>query len=152
MNDSSAALMNATTIEPTAPPTSAIRVTAPEPPAPTLARLAASRGRQPRDRELADDVANVARQPELLGQVVARPDGLDDDPANGPHLVRSETPRGRGRRPDPDPRRRVRRQGVERDGVLVDRDPDLVEQVLGLLAGHPQGRHVDQQEVIVGPA
>ena len=50
------------------------------------------------------------------------------------------------------PGRRVRRQRIERDGVLVDRDPDLVEEVLRLLAGHAERGHVDQHEVVVGPA
>ena len=41
---------------------------------------------------------------------------------------------------------------VERDAVLVDRDPDLVEEVLGLLAGHAERRHVDEHQVVVRAA
>ena len=55
-------------------------------------------------------------------------------------------------RADPDPGCRVRRQRVERDRVLVDGDPDLVEQVLGLLAGHPERRDVDEHQVVVRAA
>ena len=72
--------------------------------------------------------------------------------ADRAHLVRPEPARGRRRRPDPDPGGGVRRERVERDRVLVDRDADLVEQVLGLLAGHPERRDVDEHEVVVGAA
>ena len=41
---------------------------------------------------------------------------------------------------------------VERDRVLVDGDPDVVEEGLGLAAGDPQRRHVDEREVVVGAA
>ena len=43
-------------------------------------------------------------------------------------------------------------QRVEGDRVLVDGDADLVEQVLGLLAGDPERRDVDEHEVVVGAA
>ena len=71
---------------------------------------------------------------------------------DGAHLVRPEAARRRGRRPDADAGGRVRRQRVEGDGVLVDRDADLVEEVLGLLAGDTQRRDVDEHEVVVRAA
>ncbi len=51
----------------------------------------------------------------LGGRVVALRDRVDDEPADLAHLVRPEPARRRGRRPDPDPGRRVRRLRVERD-------------------------------------
>jgi hypothetical protein len=46
----------------------------------------------------------------------------------------------------------VRRQRVERDRVLVDRDPDFVEERLSLLAGDTERRHVDEHQVVVRAA
>ena len=42
--------------------------------------------------------------------------------------------------------------GVERDGVLVDRDADVVEEGLRLAAGHAQRGHVHEHEVVVRAA
>src|SRR5262245_6935174 len=61
-----------------------------------------SRGRQRRDRELADDLAHLAAQRGLRGGVVAPPDRLDDDPAHRAHLVGPKAPRRRRRRADAD--------------------------------------------------
>src|SRR5437867_1440225 len=128
MNDSKAAPMNAATIEPTAPPASAIKVTAPLPPTETPDRRRDSRRRKARDRELADDLANLARQAGLFGSLVPRANRLDDDPTDRAHLVGAEASRGDGRRADADPGSRVRGKAVEWDRVLVDGYPDLVEQ------------------------
>src|SRR4051812_37360670 len=100
---------------------------------------ARSRGGQARDGEAAHDLTDLARQTCVRGGLVATADGFDDDPAHSAHLVRAEAARRRGGRPDPDARGRVRGQSVEGDRVLVDGDPDLVEEVFRLLAGDPSG-------------
>ena len=81
-----------------------------------------------------------------------RVDGAHDERADLAHLGRPEAARGRRRRADPDARGGVGRQRIEGDGVLVDGDADLVEELLGLLAGDAQGRHVDEHQVVVGAA
>src|SRR5688572_24248821 len=112
----SPAATNTATIGPMLVPTPSMNVTG-----------ALSRGRQPRYRETTDDLGDLAGQPPLDGGIVARVDRLDDDPPDGAHLVLAEaTGRGR-RRAQADAGRRVGRQRIERDAVLVDRDPDLVE-------------------------
>ena len=79
-------------------------------------------------------------------------DRLDDPAADAAHLVGAHAPGRRGRRPDADPGGDVGRVLVERDRVLVDGDPDVVEQRLGVAPGHAERRHVDQREVVVGAA
>src|SRR5262245_34751452 len=86
------------------------------------ARPRRSRRRQPRDGEPRHDLADLARKPALDGLVVARSDGLDDDPPHGPHLVLAEATGCGGRRAQADAGRRVGWQRVERDAVLVDGD------------------------------
>ena len=62
--------------------------------------------------------------------------------------------RGERRRADPQPRGLHRRARVERHGVAVDRDADLVQAVLGLLAGQLglAVAQVDEHQVHVGAA
>ena len=128
---------NATTIGPIALPAVAMKVIR------VVARSIAGRRRRrhaagsPGTGKRLDDLADLAGEAVLRGRLVAAPDRLDDDPADR-----------RASRPAPKPRdvvagvptrmpgRGVGRQRVERDRVLVDRDADLVEEVLGLLAGH----------------
>ena len=55
-------------------------------------------------------------------------------------------------RPDPQARGVHRRALVERDRVAVDRDPDLLEALLGLLAVEPGRGQVDEHQVHVGAA
>src|SRR3954471_15500845 len=80
---------------------------------------ARSRGGQARNGEAVHDLADLVREASVRGGFVPPTDRFDDDPADGAHLVGSEPARGRRRGPDPDPRRGVRRQRVERDRVLV---------------------------------
>src|SRR6185503_18529578 len=97
-----------------------------------------SRGGQPRHGEPLDDLGHLCGKPALGSLVVTRPDRLDDDPTDRAHLVLAEAAGCRSRRAQPDAGCRVGRQRVERDAVLVHGDPDLVEQVLGLLARHAE--------------
>src|SRR5690349_9679471 len=108
------------TMGPTLSPTPSMNVTGRRRAAATGAGARRSRGGQPRNGEPSDDLGDLAGEPPLDALVVARPDRLDDDPADQPHLVLAEAAgRGRGRA-QPDARRRVRWQRVERDAVLVD--------------------------------
>src|SRR6188472_556759 len=81
----------------------------------TSGRRVGSRGRQSRDGEAGDDVGDLTGEPALGRLVVARPDGLDDDPADLAHLVFTEAARRRRRRAQPDATGRVGRVLVERD-------------------------------------
>ena len=77
---------------------------------------------------------------------------LADDARDLFHLGLIHPERGRARGAHPDPRGIERRLWVERDPVLVDRDPDLVADGLGLLAADPERSQVAQGEVRVRPA
>src|SRR5439155_26991897 len=79
-----------------------------------------------RHREPPADGRNISRQGGLGSLVVTLLDRIGDQGCDRAHLVSTHAPRGLGRCPDADPRRRVRRLLVERDLVLVDGDPDLV--------------------------
>ena len=68
------------------------------------------------------------------------------------HLGLVHAERGRAGRPHADPARGERRQRVERDRVLVQRDADLVAHGLGVGAGDPERPQVDEREVRVRPA
>src|SRR5262245_18122296 len=61
-----------------------------------------SRGRQSRDREPVDELADLAGEPALGGGVVPTADGLDDDPADRAHLVLAEATGRRRRGPQAD--------------------------------------------------
>src|SRR5207253_325603 len=102
-----------------------------------------------RYREPPCDIADLGGKPPLLGRIVARRNGANDDPPDLAHLRRPETACRGSRRSDPDPRSHVRRMLVEWDGVLVDGYADLVEEPLGLFARDSKWRHVDEHEVIV---
>ena len=105
-----------------------------------------------RDREAGTDLGDALSEAGLLRGVVAMLDRVDDQAADLSHLVRAHATRRHRRGSDPDPRRGVGRLAVERDLVLVDGDPDLVEQVLGVLAGHAERHHVGEHQVVVGAA
>ena len=60
--------------------------------------------REPAGQRSATSAARAAR----TDGIVTLGDRLDDEPADRPHLVAAEPAGGRGRRPEPDPRRRVR--------------------------------------------
>src|SRR5262245_50122499 len=119
-----AAATNATTRSGSTSPNDAIR------------RIGWSGGgpRQARDGEAGDEVAHLAPDPLADRGVVAALDGLDDPAADPAHLGRTHAAGRRGRGPDADPGRDGGRVGVERDGVLVDGDADVVEERLGLAA------------------
>src|SRR5450759_947441 len=114
--------------------------------------LTGSRFGQPRDGETPADVANLGGELRLLGGLVPGRERTHDQPADLPHLIGAEPARRCGRGPDPDPRGDVGRVRVERDGVLVDRDPRFVEEALSLPAGHAERRHVHAHHVVVRPA
>src|SRR3989304_1440433 len=84
-----------------------------------------SRGRTP---AMSSTKGTPGRPDPQGGRIIAPGDRLGDQPGDRSHLVRTEPPCGRRRRPDADPGRCVRRERVERDGVLVDRDPNLLEE------------------------
>src|SRR4249919_4373788 len=96
------------------------------------------------DREAGAHRVDLGGDGRQRGRLLAIGDRAHDEPADGHHLVRPEAARRHRRGADPDARSRVGWQWIEGDGVLVDGDADLVEELLGLLAGHPQGRHVDE--------
>ena len=82
---------------------------------------------------------DLAGQARLVAGVVAIRMASDDLPIQA-HLVLAEAARRGGRRrADPDARRDIRRQRIERDRVLVDGDADLVEQRLGFAPVTPSG-------------
>src|SRR6185369_7790127 len=105
-----------------------------------------------RHREATADRRDPACERRLGRRIGALLDRVGDERCDLAHLAGAHSPRGHRGRPDPDPRRRVGRLLVERDLVLVDRDPDLVEEVLGLLAGHAARRDVDEHQVVVRAA
>src|SRR5450759_1396967 len=114
--------------------------------------LTGSRFGQPRDGEAPADFANLGGELRLLGGLVPGCERTHDQPADLTHLIGAEPARRCGRGPDPDPGGDVGRVRVERDGVLVDRDPRFVEEALGLPAGHAERRHVHAHHVVVRPA
>ena len=65
------------------------------------------------------------------------------------HLVRAKAARRRRGRAHADAGRRVRRQRIERDRVLVHRDADAVEDVLRLLARDAERRDIDEHQMVV---
>ena len=67
-------------------------------------------------------------------------------------VVRLQPARGERGRADSQPGRDGRRARVERDGVAVDGDADVVQPVLGLLAVEVRVAQVDQHQVHVGAA
>src|SRR6266511_4283664 len=77
---------------------------------------------------------------------------LPDDAGHLLHLGFVHPERGRARRPHPDPARRHRGQRVERDRVLVQRDPHGVARGLGVLPGDVERPEVHQREVGVRAA
>ena len=79
----------------------------------------------------------------VLGRLVARLERLDEQAAHLAHLGRPEAAGRGGGGSHPDAGRDVRGRRVEGDRVLVDGDPHVVEEVLGLLAGRPEGADVD---------
>src|SRR5258705_11538704 len=94
-----AASTNTTTIGPTALPTVGMKLIRARPA--RVGRFSSpSRGGQAGHREPSDDLADLARQPCLGGRLVALGDRVDDDPADGPHLVWPEAAPRRGRRTD----------------------------------------------------
>ena len=78
--------------------------------------------------------------------------GVGDDVGDLGELGVAEAAGGERRGADPHARRHHRRPRVVRHGVLVHRDADLVQPVLGLLARHLGGAQVDEHEVHVGAA
>src|SRR5487761_2363535 len=114
--------------------------------------LTGSRLGQPRNGEAPADLADLGGDLRLLGGLVPRGQRGHDQASDLAHLAGAEPARRGGGRPDPDPGGDVGRVRVERDGVLVDRDPDVVEESLGFATGHPERRHVLAHEVIVRPA
>src|ERR1035437_2035534 len=103
-------------------------------------------------REARAQLVHLGGQLGLLGRVVAGHDGGHDRLADQAHLGPTETATGGSRRPDADARGDVGRVFVERNGVLVDGDADLIEEVLGLFARHAEGRDVHEHQVVVGAA
>src|SRR3954447_1226810 len=111
-----------------------------------------SRLGQARYGEPCADRGHVGRETALLDGLVAGSDRVDDQARDRPHLPRAEATRRGRRRADPDAGRRIGWQLIEGDRVLVDRDPDLVEEVLRLLARHSERGDVDEHQVVVRPA
>ena len=66
------------------------------------------------------------------------------------HRVRTHPARRHGRRADPHPRGVERLSRVERDGVVVEDDPGLVERLREGFAREALARYVDEKQVIVG--
>ena len=83
-------------------------------------------------------------------QVGGRIERLQDDRPHLAHVVLVEAAHGRGRRADAHARGDRRRALVVRHGVAVDRDRDLVQALLGVLARPLRGAQVELQQVGVG--
>src|SRR6185437_13568088 len=87
------------------------------------------------DREPSGDRSRAPRERGLRGRIVVPVDRVGDDRADLAHLVGPHPARRDRWGPDADPGRGVGGLRVERNLVLVDGDPDLVEERLGILAG-----------------
>src|SRR4051812_4916380 len=103
-------------------------------------------------REPGGELGDAAAGGFLAPVVSGRPQDLADDPGDLLHLGLVHAERGRAGRPDADAARGERRQRVERDRVLVERDADVVAGLLGLGAGDVERTEVDEREVRVRPA
>src|SRR3954469_18868947 len=91
-----AATAKTTTIGPRALPTAGMKVIEGVP-AESSRSSWRSRLRQARDGEPGDDLADLVREARLGRRFIALRDRIDDDPADAPHLVRTEAA-GCGRR------------------------------------------------------
>ena len=98
--------------------------------------------------EFADGLAGPSGEGTVFG---ARED-RDNPGRDLTHPVLAEPSGGQRRGPHPNAAGVERLPLVERDQVLVDRDPGPAQGGLGDLAGEPPGRHVDQDQVVIGPA
>src|SRR5437762_11764522 len=75
-------------------------------------------------REPGHQVPNRGPGPILRSPIVGMAEHVADDPGHLVHLRLVHPQRGGPRRPHADPGGGGRRERVERDGVLVERDPD----------------------------
>src|SRR5690242_12465474 len=104
------------------------------------------------DREPRGQLGDAAPGGGLHAVVTGRAQDLADDAGHLLHLRLVHAERGRAGRPHADAAGGERRQRVERDGVLVQRDADVVARGLGVGAGDVERPQVDQREVRVGAA
>ena len=121
-------------------PTPSMKVTPPRRAGPGTGKRAASS---------ATSAASASRR----GRVVAAVDRLGDEPGDRPHLVRPEAA-GR-RRPasrSGSPTTVLGGSGSNGIAFLLTVIPTSSRSVLGLLAGHAEGRDVDEHQVVVRAA
>lgn len=101
---------------------------------------------------LLEHVVHLARYLVENGLIIPVEDNLGDEAADGTSFVGIKAARGNRRAAYAHAARDAARQRIIGDGVLVGRDAERLEQLLGLLAGDAGRREVDEAEVIVGAA
>ncbi len=95
---------------------------------------------------------DLVPHPPLTGLVGYIFEDLGDELADETHLLRLHPPGGYRRRPDADAAGHCRFLRIKRNGILVYRDPGLLQRRLGHLAGQPLGPKIHQQQMGIRPS
>src|SRR3989304_2269025 len=102
--------------------------------------------------KLLAELPDLVPHPLLAGLVGRILEDLGDELADEAHLLLAHPPGGHRRRPDADAAGHRRFLRIKRNGILVYRDPGLLQRRLGHLAGQPLGPEIHQHQMGIRPS
>src|SRR3970282_1157772 len=102
--------------------------------------------------ELLAELPDLVPHPPLAGLVGRILEDLGDELADEAHLLLPHPPGCHRRRPDADAAGHRRFLRIKRNGILVYRDPGLLQRRLGHLAGQPLGPEIHQHQMGIRPS